>query len=104
MGHLMNTHPTAQQLVARRIQDGWRPAKTRERLWIKPTETQGTGPDRDIEETWDESEPMSDAEEQALLDWQWQEDATVGGALEPLVVDEPPEPDTESTTGAPNDG
>jgi hypothetical protein len=100
----MNTHPDAQHLVARRIRDGWRPAKTEERLWIKPTDIQGVGPDRDVEETWDESEPMSEAEEQALLDWQWQEDATVGGVLEPLVVDNPPESDTEPTTGAPDDG
>lgn len=99
----MNTHPTAQQLVARRIRDGWRPAKTEARLWIKPTDIQGVGPDRDLEETWVESEPMSEAEEQALLDWQWQEDATAGGELDPVIV-EPPEPDTESTTGAPDDG
>lgn len=99
-----NSHPTAREFVSRRLAAGWMPAKSRERLWIKPTDTQATDEDRDRIETWDESEPMSDAEEKALLDWQWQEDASAGGTLPELVVIEPPEPDTEPTTGAPDDG
>jgi hypothetical protein len=70
-----NQHPTARQLVIRRLAAGWLPAKTVERLWIKPAAIQGTSLDRDLEkEAWDESEPMSSAEEQALLDWRWTDD------------------------------
>jgi hypothetical protein len=69
-----NNHPTAPNLVRRRLDAGWRPAKTHEQLWVRGGQLHLDNERDVIVETYDESEPMSAAEEQALIDHWWSTD------------------------------
>jgi hypothetical protein len=70
----MNDHPTAENLVRRRLTDGWRSAKTHELLWVRGGQLHLDNERDVIVETYDESEPMSSAEEQAMIEHRWSDD------------------------------
>lgn len=56
------------------IKDGWRPAKTVSRLWVKGQTVEHDEHDRDVvSETWDEAMDMTIAEEAELITFNWSE-------------------------------
>lgn len=77
---------SARDDVEARLADGWRPAQG-DRLWVRGGEVVLSGPDRDRSETYDESDEMTEAEEQALIERPQAASADAFGALDPRVVD-----------------
>lgn len=67
-----------------RLRDGWRPSKHQERLWVR-----GGSFDPDTEEEkYNESEPMTAEEEQALITRQYVMEASAEGVLRPVLVED----------------
>jgi len=59
-------------VIEDRLAAGWRPAKTVERLWIRGGAPVFRGADGDlVDESWDDCETMTDAEESALVEHRW---------------------------------
>jgi hypothetical protein len=84
MGHVSD--PDADEAVNQRLADGWRPSQLTERRWLRGGGPVIEGPDDDVVgEPYDETEEMTEAEEQALIHRVY-EDPEAGG-LEPVIVE-----------------
>jgi hypothetical protein len=83
MGHVSDP---AAEVVERRLEEGWRPSQLTERTWLRGGRPVIEDPDDDVAaEPYDETEPMTTAEEQALIHRVYQEPDA--GGLEPVVVE-----------------